>query len=138
MLSLHMNNIWPTMKWYVNNAEKVDLRIELVRFKEEMQNLSQDGKSSLESVGPYKWWLTQTRLPKMRRLALRLFSMRCSSASAERSFSAFKNIFSLKRTKLKEGRVHSLVFLYFNLRTLKKTQRKSSPIFYPATARFPC
>lgn len=70
---------------------------------------------------PKVWWVTYgAALPKLQTIALKLFSQPSSSSSAERNWSTYSFIHSLKRNKLHFTRAQDLVFIHTNLRLLSR------------------
>lgn len=52
----------------------------------------------------------------LQEIALTVFAASCSSAAAERNFSAHKFVHSQARNRLQNASVEKLVFLFFNLK----------------------
>jgi hypothetical protein len=101
---------------------------EVDRFKLEVSGFSEQRKIALKQNGPMVFWLSikeQSSFKIMRKLALRLFSSRCSSASAERNWSNFGYIWSPIRSSLNPQTARNLVYLYFNMRALTKIKDSS-------------
>ncbi|GAU44553.1 hypothetical protein TSUD_400170 [Trifolium subterraneum] len=61
--------------------------------------------------------------PKLQSIALKLFSQPTSSSSAERNWSTYGFIHSLKRNKLNPKRAKDLVFIHTNLRLLSRKNK---------------
>ena len=70
---------------------------------------------------PLVWWQYHgSSFPTPQTLALKLFGQSCSSSCAERNWSTYKFIHSLKRNKMAPARVEDLVYVHSNLPRLTK------------------
>ena len=69
------------------------------------------------------WWETWTfesEVGPFREIALRCLSTACTSSGSERNFSVWGLINSSRRNRLYNGKISKLVFIYQNLRVLRK------------------
>ncbi|KAL4626464.1 hypothetical protein ACB092_05G098100 [Castanea dentata] len=70
---------------------------------------------------PLVWWQYHgSAFPTLQTLALKLLGQPCSSSCAERNWSIYKFIHSLKRNKMAPARVEDLVYVHSNLRLLSR------------------
>ncbi|PWA44843.1 hypothetical protein CTI12_AA525250 [Artemisia annua] len=80
--------------------------------------------TSIEMMGtmePKSWWVNfGAQAPFLQTLALRLLGQPCSSSCAERNWSTYSFIHSLRRNKLTTSRAQDLVFIHNNLRLLSR------------------
>lgn len=93
--------------------------MQLIEFQDNVRDGWDRAKEVINgNLSPYKFWksLHQDLYPELRDLALRVFSLVPSSAASERNFSTFKFIHSNLRNRLKQERVHKLVYVYANHR----------------------
>ncbi|RAW38305.1 hypothetical protein PC110_g5494 [Phytophthora cactorum] len=89
--------------------------------REQVQSFITHGQQSVEVTLVYKkklpvfqYWNGRSQFPLLRDVALTVFSANCSSAAAERNFSAHKFVHSQARNRLQDASVEKLVFLFFN------------------------
>ena len=65
---------------------------------------------------PLVWWqYHDSAFPTLQSLALKLLGQPCSSSCAERNWSTYKFIRSLKRNKMAPARAEDLVYVHSNL-----------------------
>ena len=70
---------------------------------------------------PLVWWQYHGfAFPTLQTLALKLLGQPCSSSCAERNWSTYKFIHSLKRNKMAPARAEDLVYVHSNLRLLSR------------------
>ena len=70
---------------------------------------------------PLVWWQYHGfAFPTLQTLALKLLGQPCSSSCAERNWSTYKFIHSLKRNKMAPAHAEDLVYVYSNLRLLSR------------------
>jgi hypothetical protein len=68
---------------------------------------------------PIEWWnMYGSTCQRLYRLAVRVLSQVVNSSSAERCWSTYSFIHSVKRNRLNENRAESLVYVHYNLRLL--------------------
>ena len=80
---------------------------------------SPDALTDRWALQPLVWWQYHGSLfPTLQTLALKLLGQPCSSSCAERNWSTYKFIHSLKRNKMAPARIEDLVYVYSNLRLL--------------------
>lgn len=69
----------------------------------------------------WKWWLTYgTSVPELQSVALKVLAQCSSACSCERNWSTYGFIHSKSRNRLKPARAKDLVFVFSNLRLLRK------------------
>ena len=68
---------------------------------------------------PIEWWnMYGSSCPRLHKLATKVLSQVVNSSSAERCWSTYSFIHSVKRNRLNENRAKSLVYVHYNLRML--------------------
>ncbi|XP_030963925.1 uncharacterized protein LOC115985096 [Quercus lobata] len=73
------------------------------------------------ALQPLVWWQYHgSAFPTLQTLALKLLGQPCSSSCAERNWSTYKFIHSLKRNKMAPARAEDLVYVHSNLRLLSR------------------
>ncbi|EGZ28760.1 hypothetical protein PHYSODRAFT_377574, partial [Phytophthora sojae] len=66
-----------------------------------------------------EFWSGVHGFPLLQNIVTTVFASACSSAAAERNFSAHKFVHSQLRNCLKEANVEKLVFIFFNMKNLQ-------------------
>ncbi|XP_034586659.1 uncharacterized protein [Setaria viridis] len=80
------------------------------------------------------WWSVHGASAKdLRKMAIRILSLTCSSSACERTWSAFERVHSKKRTRLGQRKLNALVFVMFNKRLQWKYSQKDKD---PLVAKF--
>ncbi|KAG3194285.1 hypothetical protein PC128_g9498 [Phytophthora cactorum] len=67
-----------------------------------------------KKLSVFQNWNGRSQFPLLRDIALTVFSASCSSAAAERNFSAHKFVHSQARNRFQDASVKKLVFMFFN------------------------
>nr|XP_040256636.1 uncharacterized protein LOC120974256 [Aegilops tauschii subsp. strangulata] len=82
------------------------------------------------TITPANWWATHgTDAKELRKMAIKILNLTCSSSARERNWSAFERVHTKKRTRLTQKRLNSLVYVMFNKRLQwKYAQRKRDPL----------
>ncbi|KAH6781453.1 hypothetical protein C2S51_006746 [Perilla frutescens var. frutescens] len=76
-------------------------------------------------MDPKSWWVIYgTSAPKLQALALKILNQPSSSSCAERNWSTYSFIHSLRRNKMTPKRAEDLVFIHSNLRLLSRKTPK--------------
>ena len=61
---------------------------------------------------PYNWWETHgAACPILQKLSLRIISQVTSSSSCERNWSPYGNLYNLKKTRLKQSKAKTMVYV---------------------------
>jgi hypothetical protein len=82
------------------------------------------------TMNPIDWWSTYgAETPELAEVAKKVLSQPISSSSAERNWSTYSYIQSVKRNRLNSKRADKLVFLHSNIRLQSRFQEsyKSGP-----------
>ncbi|CAN6274517.1 unnamed protein product [Urochloa humidicola] len=78
-----------------------------------------------KNFDPAKWWLNHgTSAPNLRKLAIRILGLTCSSSACERNWSAFEQVQTKKRNKLLHDNMKDHVFVKFNSKLKQKKEDK--------------
>ncbi|KAM3212074.1 hypothetical protein ACQJBY_065264 [Aegilops geniculata] len=82
------------------------------------------------TITPANWWAAHgTDAKELRKMAIKILNLTCSSSACERNWSAFERVHTKKRTRLTQKRLNSLVYVMFNKRLQwKYAQRKRDPL----------
>ncbi|KAK9991720.1 hypothetical protein SO802_026705 [Lithocarpus litseifolius] len=82
---------------------------------------SLDALTDRWALQPLVWWQYHgSAFPILQTLAFKLLGQPCSSSCAERNWSTYKFIHSLKRNKMVPARAEDLVYVHSNLRLLSR------------------
>lgn len=113
---LHIEKLYPEIK----------ANSELDYFKAFVFELKDRDKEFAANIGVnkrtvYLWWQSREAddFPTLKRLALKIFSLCCSSSASERNFSTFAFIHNKLRNRLKDDKVEKLVHIFSNHQRLK-------------------
>uniref|UniRef100_A0A7N2LNF3 Uncharacterized protein n=1 Tax=Quercus lobata TaxID=97700 RepID=A0A7N2LNF3_QUELO len=86
-----------------------------------LQAYDEDNMEDRWSYNPMLWWSTYgSTLPLLQTLALKLLEQPCSSSCAERNWSTYGFIHSMRRNKITPKCAEDLVFVHSNLRLLSR------------------
>lgn len=84
------------------------------------------------TISPANWWSVHgTSAKELRKMAIRILSLTCSSSACERNWSAFERVHSKKRTRLGQRKLNALVFVMFNKRLQWKYSQKDRDPLIP-------
>ncbi|XP_050292606.1 uncharacterized protein LOC126733355 [Quercus robur] len=110
----------------VSDRKKIDMQLE--KFKQanglfgiEAAILARDTKQ------PAEWWDSYgDDCPELKKFAIRILSLTCSSSGCERNWSAFEMVHSKRRNRLHhKKKMNDLVFVMYNL---KIKQKRAKPL----------
>ncbi|KAF1885331.1 hypothetical protein Lal_00029220, partial [Lupinus albus] len=74
---------------------------------------------------PADWWdFFGDETPELKRFALRVLSLTCSSSGCERNWSAFEMVHTKRRNKLKQETMNDVIFVMANSKLSKKKQAR--------------
>ncbi|XP_030940040.1 uncharacterized protein LOC115964964 [Quercus lobata] len=86
-----------------------------------LQVYDEDNMEDRWNYNPMLWWSTYgSTLPILQTLALKLLQQPCSSSCAERNWSTYGFIHSMRRNRITPKRAEDLVFVHSNLRLLSR------------------
>jgi len=72
---------------------------------------------------PYAWWaMYGAALPKLQAIAMEVLSHSATASSCEQNWSKFQQVHSSARNRLNTRRADKLVWLFSNLRLVKRMQ----------------
>ncbi|XP_074274145.1 uncharacterized protein LOC141597770 [Silene latifolia] len=75
---------------------------------------------------PADWWDSYgDDCPELKKFAIRILSLTCSSSGCERNWSAFEMVHTKKRNRLHQQKMNDLVFIMYNLRLQRKKQKRA-------------
>ncbi|XP_058750554.1 uncharacterized protein LOC131623560 [Vicia villosa] len=100
--------------YFMDANERLEATAEFVKFS------SAEGEFGQFDSLQDRWNLKESLAPKLQSIALKLLSQPTSSSSAERNWSTYGFIHSLKRNRLNPKRAEDLVFVHTNLRLLSR------------------
>ena len=105
----------------VSDPDECDyLRSELSKYLSELGPFGTlHAKRDRDRVSSMEWWtMYGSPCPRLYKMAMRVLSQVVNSSSAERCWSTYSFIHSVKRNRLNENRAESLVYVHYNLRLL--------------------
>lgn len=78
-------------------------------------------KTNARKMPAWKWWLQYgSECSKLQQVAVKVLAQCSSACSCERNWSSYGFVHSKSRNRLKASRARDLVFVFSNLRLLKK------------------
>ncbi|GAV84096.1 Dimer_Tnp_hAT domain-containing protein [Cephalotus follicularis] len=114
---IYLKRIFP------NNEEFRAVQVEYGKFSGCLKSFSDsDSMSDRGKIDPKHWWLLYgSSTPLLQKLALKLLGQPSSSSCAERNWSTYSFVHSIKRNKMTPQRAEDLVFVHTNLRLLSSS-----------------
>ncbi|XP_057746304.1 uncharacterized protein LOC130965555 [Arachis stenosperma] len=83
-------------------------------------------KSSRKTILPAEWWdFYGDSCPELKKFAIRVLSLTCSSSGCERNWSAFEMVHTKRRNRLHQKKMNDLVYVMYNLKLKGKQIRKT-------------
>ncbi|XLR08285.1 hypothetical protein S83_036223, partial [Arachis hypogaea] len=90
---------------------------------------NETAKSSRKTMLPAEWWdFYGDSCPELKKFAIRVLSLTCSSSGCERNWSAFE----MRRNRLHQKKMNDLVYVMYNLKLKGKQIRKSPELEFDA------
>ncbi|GAV69128.1 LOW QUALITY PROTEIN: Dimer_Tnp_hAT domain-containing protein, partial [Cephalotus follicularis] len=106
---------------FPNNEEFRAVQVEYAKFSGCLSFTDSDSMSDRGKIDPkHRWLLYGSSTPLLQKLALKLFGQPSSSSCAERNWSTYSFVHSIKRNKMTPQRAEDLVFVHTNLRLLSR------------------
>ncbi|XP_068486767.1 uncharacterized protein [Phaseolus vulgaris] len=85
-----------------------------------------DAKESRKTILPGEWWeMFGYRTPELKRFAIQILSLTCSSSGCERNWSSFEMVHTKRRNRLHQKKMNDLVYVMYNLKLSNKQIRKT-------------
>ncbi|CAM8913918.1 unnamed protein product [Rhodiola kirilowii] len=112
-------------------AERDRINMQLADFRFRLGPLfgTQYAKNAMKSMHPAQWWdMYGDYTPDLKKFAIRILSLTCSSSGCERNWSAFEMVHTKKRNRLHQQRMNDLVYVMANMKLTKKETRKKEPL----------
>ncbi|XP_076933536.1 uncharacterized protein LOC143599474 [Bidens hawaiensis] len=98
---------------------KIHLEIPLYRYAERIFG-TPFAKKMRETLAPAEWWMQYgASAPTLKRFAIRVLSLTCSSSGCKHNWSIFEHLHSKKRSRLDQQKLSDLVYMKYN-RALKR------------------
>ncbi|KAK7411803.1 hypothetical protein VNO78_03244 [Psophocarpus tetragonolobus] len=116
------------MRKLVNDvAERKKINLQLVEFHFARGLFSmEDAKESRKAMQPGEWWeMFGDRTPELKRFAIRVLSLTCSSSGCERNWSSFEMVHTKRRNRLHQKTMNDLVYVMYNLKLKSKQIKKT-------------
>ncbi|XP_028216555.1 uncharacterized protein LOC114398571 [Glycine soja] len=89
----------------------------------------EEAKDSRKVMQPGEWWeMFGDGTPELRRFAIRVLSLTCSSSGCERNWSSFEMVHTKRRNRLHQQKMNDLVYVMYNLKLKSKQNRKNIPL----------
>ncbi|GJU91887.1 RNA polymerase beta'' subunit [Tanacetum coccineum] len=106
-------------------ANEIDCQIDLFKNKKgHLFNLNTT-RQNIDKKTPVDWWDSfGDDTPELKRFAMRVLSLTCSSSGCERNWSAFEMVHSKRRNCLHQQKMNDLVYVMYNLKLTGREQKK--------------
>ncbi|KAL8532011.1 hypothetical protein ACS0TY_008567 [Phlomoides rotata] len=105
--------------FYKNGGGDVDSEVSK-GFYDAMERLVPNLAEQRGVLAPAVWWENfGLSAPHLRKFAIKVLSLTCSSSGCERNWSIFENVHAKRRNRLEQQRMNDLVFVKYN-RALKR------------------
>ncbi|KAM0033383.1 putative HAT dimerization domain, ribonuclease H-like superfamily [Helianthus debilis subsp. tardiflorus] len=104
------------MKLILNEDEQIQINTELPLYRRA------DGifgypmaKKMRAKLAPAEWWMQYgASTPALKKFAIKVLSLTCSSSGCERNWSVFEHLHSKKRNRLEQSKLNDLVYIKYN------------------------
>ncbi|XP_016177771.1 uncharacterized protein LOC107620063 [Arachis ipaensis] len=94
---------------------------------------NETAKSSRKTMLPAEWWnFYGDSCPELKKFAIRVLSLTCSSSGCERNWSAFEMVHTKRRNRLHQKKINDLVYVMYNLKLKGKQIRKTPELEFDA------
>ncbi|XP_068462949.1 uncharacterized protein [Phaseolus vulgaris] len=106
-------------------AERRIINVQLVEYHFGIGAFAMDdAKESRKTILPGEWWeMFGYRTPELKRFAIRILSLTCSSSGCERNWSSFEMVHTKRRNRLHLKKMNDLVYVMYNLKLSNKQIR---------------
>ncbi|KAK7379807.1 hypothetical protein VNO78_34329 [Psophocarpus tetragonolobus] len=86
----------------------------------------EDAKESRKAIQPGEWWeMFGDGTPELKRFAICVLSLTCSSSGCERNWSSFEMVHTKRRNRLHQKTMNDLVYVMYNLKLKSKQTKKT-------------
>ncbi|XP_038715219.1 uncharacterized protein LOC120008915 isoform X1 [Tripterygium wilfordii] len=111
-------------KYFSNSEERMMVTMEFVNFSSMSGDFADsDSIHHRNDMDPKSWWVTfGASAPLLQNLALKILVQPSSSSCAERNWSTYSFVHSVRRNQMAPKRAEDLVFIHSNLRLLSRRQ----------------
>ncbi|KAH1086711.1 hypothetical protein GYH30_018283 [Glycine max] len=108
-------------------AERKKINLQHVEFHFARGLFSmEEAKDSRKIMQLGEWWeMFGDGTPELRRFAIRVLSLTCSSSGCDRNWSSFEMVHTMRRNRLQQKKMNDLVYVMYNLKLKSKQNRKS-------------
>ncbi|XP_057740493.1 uncharacterized protein LOC130957661 [Arachis stenosperma] len=94
---------------------------------------NETAKSSRKTILSAEWWdFYGDSCPELKKFAIRVLSLTCSSSGCERNWSAFEMVHTKRRNRLHQKKMNDLVYVMYNLKLKGKQIRKTPELEFDA------
>ena len=115
------------LRLYLTTGETSEASTELSSYKDHNCPIKFPTEVKDRIKDPKVWWkIHGSNWPTLQSVAIRVFSVGSATAPSERNFSAFGNIWNLRSYSLSSKNAIKLVYIYYNLRKLFKSEVERS------------
>ncbi|XP_052736666.1 uncharacterized protein LOC108336588 [Vigna angularis] len=108
-------------------AERRKINLQIVEFHNARGLFGmEDAKECRKELNPGEWWdMFGDGTPKLKRFAIRIISLTCSSSGCERNWSSFEMVHTKRRNRLHQKKMNDLVYVMYNSKLKSRQIRKT-------------
>ncbi|XP_077251746.1 uncharacterized protein LOC143890963 [Tasmannia lanceolata] len=109
-------------RYFTNFEDRTRANVEFAKFSMKSGLFNDvDSINQRFTIKPHEWWaIYATCAPMLQSIALKILMQPSSSSCAERNWSTYSFVHSLKRNKITPQRAQDLLFVHSNLRLLSR------------------
>ncbi|XP_047163320.1 uncharacterized protein LOC124833007 [Vigna umbellata] len=108
-------------------AERRKINLQIVEFHNARGLFGmEDAKECRKELNPGEWWdMFGDGTPELKRFAIRILSLTCSSSGCERNWSSFEMVHTKRRNRLHQKKMNDLVYVMYNSKLKSRQIRKT-------------
>ncbi|XP_022635871.1 uncharacterized protein LOC106758329 [Vigna radiata var. radiata] len=108
-------------------AERRKINLQIVEFHNARELFGmEDAKECRKQLNPGEWWdMFGDGTPELKRFAIRILSLTCSSSGCERNWSSFEMVHTKGRNLLHKKKMNDLVYVMYNSKLKSRQIRKT-------------
>ncbi|GJS79488.1 zf-BED domain-containing protein [Tanacetum coccineum] len=104
-------------------ADEIDCQLDMFKNKKGHLFSLITARHNIDRKTPVDWW-DSFGDDELKRFAMRVLSLTCSSSGCERNLSAFEMVHSKRRNCLHQQKMNDLVYVMYNLKLSEREQKK--------------
>ncbi|XP_052726181.1 uncharacterized protein LOC108332656 [Vigna angularis] len=110
--------------YFLNPISTMNLTLNVMMVERGLFGM-EDAKECKKELNPGEWWdIFGDGTPKLKRFAIRILSLTCSSSGCERNWSSFEMVHTKRRNRLHQQKMNDLVYVMYNYKLKSRQIRK--------------